>query len=135
MSAEADYLRGEADNVRQTLALVDDLVTRSSRSQYETIALGKLLQDVYSGIERILRTLLERREVRLPKGADWHKSLLLTAHQQQVITEDEFASLRKLLLFRHVQIHGYGFMLEEERLLEIARTAHEASRALLDRLA
>jgi uncharacterized protein YutE (UPF0331/DUF86 family) len=73
--------------------------------------------------------------VRLPKGADWHKSLLLTARQQQVITEDEFASLRKLLLFRHVQIHGYGFMLEEERLLEIARTAHEASRALLDRLA
>jgi hypothetical protein len=30
--------------------------------------------------------------------------------------------LAELLLFRHVQVHGYGFMLRDERLVEIARS-------------
>jgi hypothetical protein len=93
MSAEADYRRREADHVRQTLALVDDLLAKPNRSQYETIALGKLLQDVYSGIERVLRTLLDQRDARPPKGADWHKSLLLDHATDHFVLEASLAQM------------------------------------------
>ena len=135
MSAEADYLRAERDNVLQTLRLVDDLVGKQSRSQYETIALGKLLQDVYTGIERILRTQLHDRQVDLAKSENWHKELLMAARNQSVVTEEEFDAFRKLLLFRHVQVHGYGFMLEEQRLIEIGQSVAGICRAFLQRLA
>ena len=132
MSVEADYLRRERDNVLQTLDLVDDLVAKVTRSQYETIALGKLLQDVYSGIERILRTLVEAHDVRVDKDQGWHKTLLLAAKEHLIVSDDEFEAFRKLLLLRHVQVHGYGFMLDEERLLDIARATTGRCRAFLD---
>ena len=39
-----------------------------------------------------------------------------------------------LLLFRHVQVHGYGFTLEDERLVEIARSSIGVCREFLLRL-
>jgi len=47
MSAEADYLHAERENLLQTLHLITDLLKKPVRSPYETIALGKLLQDLY----------------------------------------------------------------------------------------
>ena len=109
MSAEADYLGAEREKLGETLRLIDDLLARPSRSQYETIALGKLLQDLYSGLERILRTLLEAKGVRIQKTERWHKDLLLAARKNSLVDPSEFDAFSKLLLFRHVQVHGYGF--------------------------
>ncbi|MBP7052199.1 MAG: hypothetical protein KBE65_14400 [Phycisphaerae bacterium] len=120
MSAEADYLRAEREGIRRTLNLVQDLLAKQTRSQFETIALGKLLQDVYSGLERILRALLEERGVRIEKGERWHKDLLLAARKESFLSPSEFEAFRKLLLFRHVEVHGYGFTLEDERLAALA---------------
>ncbi len=135
MSAEADYLRAERENLLQTLRLVDDLLAKPTRSQYETIALGKLLQDLYSGLERILRGLLEERGIRVQKSERWHKDLLLAARKDSLVDANEFDAFSKLLLFRHVQIHGYGFTLEDERLAEIARAVADVCRHFLSRLA
>ena len=132
MSAEAEYVRRERDSILQTLDLVDDLVGKAARSQYETIALGKLLQDVYTGTERILRTVVEGRGVSIEKGEGWHKALLLAAKKLDIINDDEFEAFRKLLLFRHVQVHGYGVMLEEKRLIEIAGETIVCCRSFLD---
>ncbi len=90
------------------------------RSQYETIALGKLLQDLYTGLERILRALLEDLHVHVEKTESWHKDLLLAARKHSLVRESEFEAFGKLLLFRHVQVHGYGFMLQDNRLVDIA---------------
>jgi len=120
MSAESDYIRAEKENIQRTMDMVDDLLSQQDLSTYETIALGKLLQDVYTGIERILRSKLEQQGVKVPKTESWHKEILLEAKQKPIITEDQFDAFRKLLLFRHLQIHGYGYMLDEQRLRELA---------------
>jgi hypothetical protein len=122
MSAEADYLHAERENLSQTLHLIDDLLKKEVRSQYETIALGKLLQDLYSGLERILRVLVEEAGLHISKTESWHKDLLLAAKKLSLVRESEFEAFGKLLLFRHVQVHGYGFMLRDERLVEIAHS-------------
>ena len=72
------------------------------------------------GIERILRYLLEKRFVNIPKSPAWHKELLLNAKNESLITPQQFDSLMNLLLFRHLQIHGYGHNLNETRLKELA---------------
>jgi uncharacterized protein YutE (UPF0331/DUF86 family) len=120
MSAESDYIRAEKENIQRTIDMVSDLLSQQDLSTYETIALGKLLQDVYTAIERILRSKLEQQGVKVPKTESWHKEILLEAKQKSIITEDQFDAFRKLLLFRHLQIHGYGYMLEEQRLRELA---------------
>jgi hypothetical protein len=120
MSAESDYIRAERDSILRTIAMIEDLLANEEMSSYETIALGKLLQDVYTGIERILRSRLEQRGIKVPKTESWHKEILARAHRESLLTEKQLEIFRKLLLFRHLQIHGYGYMLDEQRLRELA---------------
>ena len=120
MSAESDYIRAERDNILRTIDMIEELTAKEDLSTYETIALGKLLQDVYTGIERILRSKLEQQDLKIPKTESWHKEVLLTAKKKSIISQNQFEALRKLLVFRHMQIHGYGYMLDEHRLRELA---------------
>jgi hypothetical protein len=120
MSAEADYIKAERENILHTAAMIESLLSKNNLSKYEVIALGKLLQDVYSGIERILRSRLENKGVKVKKTESWHKDLLVAAKKDSVISGEHFEAFKKLLLFRHMQIHGYGYMLDKQRLLELA---------------
>lgn len=120
MSAESEYISSESGNILRSAEMIGDLLSKEDLSQYEVIALGKLLQDVYSGIERILRTILDSRGIRTRKTESWHKELLVTAKNESLISPTQFEAFRNLLLFRHMQIHGYGFMLDENRLRELA---------------
>jgi hypothetical protein len=97
------------------------LLKKPALSQYEVIALGKLLQDVYTGIERILRAMLEQKGIKIKKTENWHKELLLAGMEQSLLTEKQFEGFRGLLVFRHMEIHGYGFMLDEKRIIQLAR--------------
>jgi hypothetical protein len=123
MSAEAEYLRSEAKNVLATITLVEELVAKANLNQFEVIALGKLLQDVYTGIERILRCQLETIGIKTAKTESWHKELLLKAKGKSLLTDEQFQAVSRLLVFRHMEIHGYGFMLDEKRLRELAGPA------------
>jgi hypothetical protein len=43
MSAESDYIHAERDNILHTIYMIEDLIAKKELSEYETIALGKLL--------------------------------------------------------------------------------------------
>lgn len=120
MSAESDYISAESQNILRTTTLIRNLLEKKKLTDYEVIALGKLLQDVYTGIERILRGQLETRNIKIKKTESWHKQILLSARDQSLVSQEQFEAFRNLLLFRHLQIHGYGYMLEEEQLCELA---------------
>jgi hypothetical protein len=134
MSAEAEYLRSEAKNVLATIALVEDLVAKKKLNQFEVIALGKLLQDVYTGVERILRCRLETTGIKTAKTESWHKELLLKAKDKLLLTDEQFQAVSRLLVFRHMEIHGYGFMLDEKRLRELAEPAVQLCREFLKKI-
>lgn len=131
MSAEADYINAESRNILKTVELIEALLAKESLPVYETIALGKLLQDVYTGIERILRSMLQTAGVEVKKTETWHKDLLLAASQRSLVSQDQFKAFRDLLLFRHLQIHGYGCMLDESRLRELAQPVPQLCRHFL----
>jgi hypothetical protein len=120
MNAENNYISAEGQNITQTVELIEGLLKKSDLSRYEIIALGKLLQDVYTGIERILRAMLEQKGVRIKKTENWHKELLLAGKERLLLSKEQFEGFRGLLVFRHMEIHGYGFMLDEQRLRQLA---------------
>lgn len=132
MSAESDYIRAERDNILHTIDMIEDLTAQEELSTYETIALGKLLQDVYTGIERILRSRLEQQGTKSPKSESWHKEILINAQKKSLISQQQFEVFRKLLVFRHMQIHGYGYMLDEQRLRELAGPVPKVCRDFLN---
>jgi uncharacterized protein YutE (UPF0331/DUF86 family) len=100
--------------------LIDDLLGKTAVSQYEIIALGTLLQNVYQGLEGILRYLIQEAGISFQKSESWHKELLQKSLDQGFITKAQFNDFLELLLFRHMHVHGYGYMLDEKRLREIA---------------
>jgi hypothetical protein len=131
MSAETEYLRSEAKNVLATIGLIEALLGKKKLNQYEVIALGKLLQDVYTGVERILRCRLETMSIKIAKTESWHKEPLLKSKEQSLVTNEQFEAISKLLLFRHMEIHGYGLMSDEKRLRELAEPAVRFCREFL----
>ena len=135
MSAANDFISAESENILKTAEMIKELLEKRALTKYETIALGKLLQDVYSGIERILRTLLENKGVATKKTGSWHKELLLIAKKHSALSQAEFEAFRNLLLFRHMQIHGYGFMLDEKRLRQLAEPIPALCRDFLEKIA
>jgi uncharacterized protein YutE (UPF0331/DUF86 family) len=132
MSAEADYIKAERENILHTVAMIESLLSKHNLSEYEVIALGKLLQDIYSGIERILRSRLENKGIKVEKTESWHKDLLVTSREESVISEEYFEAFKKLLLFRHMQIHGYGYMLDKQMLLDLAGVVPSVCREFLE---
>jgi uncharacterized protein YutE (UPF0331/DUF86 family) len=134
MSAETDYISCESKNILRTVDMIEELIHKKALTKYEVIALGKLLQDIYTGLERILRTLLEKRAVKTKKTESWHKQLLLAAKKESLISEAQFEAFRNLLLFRHMEVHGYGFMLDEKRLGQLAEHIPDLCRSFLQNI-
>lgn len=113
--------------------MIDDLLAKKDFSQYEVIALGTLLQNVYTGIEGIMRYQLQNLGVMMKKDENWHKNLLIQYRKSDMISDSQFEGLLRLLLFRHMHVHGYGFMLDEKRLRELAIPVPELFRSLFEK--
>jgi len=82
--------------------------------------MGGFLQNIYNGIENILRQVLGIRGVEVPRSDTWHQELLRRSMSSGIISEGLAAELRDYLSFRHFFVHGYGFMLNEAKLQDLA---------------
>lgn len=134
MNVERDFILKEAEHIGKTLDLIDPLLAKSTLNQYESIALGTLLQNVYMGIESVLRCQLQEQGRTLSKAENWHKELLQAAFEYALVESSEYPVFRALLLYRHRHIHGYGHMLDEARLRDLAAPVPLACRSYLQRL-
>jgi uncharacterized protein YutE (UPF0331/DUF86 family) len=74
---------------------------------------------------------LEQQDFKIPKTESWYKEVLRVSQQKSIISQNQFEALRKLLVFRHMQIHGYGYILDEQRLRELAMPVPAVSRDFL----
>jgi len=120
MNADKEFLNREKEQIKKTLSMIEELLSRDQLSCFEVISLGTLLHNVYTGIEHILRFKLEKRGHKIEKKATWHKDLLLKARDEELLNDSQFEGFGKLLAFRHLYIHGYSHTLDEKRVIELA---------------
>ncbi len=90
--------------------------------QHEVRAIGSILHDFYSGIERIFRKIATEVDEGLPKGVSWHRDLLkrmsikINKIRPAVISNDLADDLDEYLRFRHIFRNVYGFALKWKKV-------------------
>ena len=88
---------------------------------------GTYLGDIYKVVENSLRMLTEEIEGRkLQKNDRWHQSLLEKSYEYGLIPEDHYKTIRGMLGFRHVYVHGYAVQLDEKNIRQRAPEAIDA---------
>lgn len=110
----------EKDNVEMTLNNLREAMMREEKSTIEMAAIGAFLQNIYNGIENILKQMIYLKSIQVPRSESWHKELLELSVSHGIISGKMSEQLYEYLTFRHFFIHSYGFMLEEKHLEGLA---------------
>lgn len=87
-------------------------------------AMGTYLMNFYNGIENILKRIIKKYYLFMPKGANWHKELLTLSSnppsgKNAVFNQNIIEKLHPYRNFRHRFVSGYGFQLKGEKMLEL----------------
>ena len=115
-----DFVKSELDLIEIPAARIVRLLELSSWDDDQTTASGTYVQNVYMGIERILQFILKERGEELPKSPTWHYSLLKLSSSCGLVPLETVPVLENLMKYRHRHVHGYGHMLDESKLRELA---------------
>lgn len=115
----------EKENIEAALNNLKEAIQRKEKSVVELAAIGTFLHNIYSGIENILKQVLKTKNIEISKTETWHKDLLNRSVSSGIISEKLSDELYEYLTFRHFFVHGYGFMIEEAPLFDLAGRIHE----------
>ena len=87
-------------------------------------AMGTYLMNFYNGVENILKRVSKEYYQTIPKGASWHKELLiLSCHppkgKSAIFSQSIVEKLNPYRNFRHRFVSGYGFQLRGDKMLDL----------------
>ena len=114
LQRELDTIDAVVREGQDLLAAVGD----RPADRFELRAAGSILNDFYTGIERMLTRVAREVDGGVPEGEEWHRNLLLQMNLEisrvrpAVLTPTTCQRLAEYLRFRHLFRHLYGFQLE-----------------------
>jgi len=119
----------QIENLERLNKEINELLARLKKAPdfIQIRACTSILQDFYSGIEKIFERITLMVDNNLPKGENWHIELLsrmakpLTKIRPAIVSEDLYEKLKEYLKLRHLARHIYGFKLQWERLKPFTR--------------
>ena len=110
------FIEENLQHLKSTVSELNDGIQEIKWNKRDLTAMGTYLANMYNGYENILRTLLKSAEINIPKGDQWHRDLLDKAKSEKLFPDEMLPTLKGMLGFRHLQIHGYAYMLEEDKI-------------------
>jgi uncharacterized protein YutE (UPF0331/DUF86 family) len=119
MAEVRERVEAEMENIERVIAELPGDDSLPNLSSLELAGVAALIQNLYNGIENILKQLVIARGQRLPDGSSWHRDLLNIATSNDVISESTAKELRRYLAFRHFFSHGYTFDLDKEHIIPL----------------
>ena len=111
-----DKIEAEFEQIEQLIKEFPSCSQLPRLSILELAGVSTLLHNFYNGIENILKQILKDRRLPLPTGDSWHKELLKTAVQEQIISLSLRDILGEYLAFRHFFIHAYALDLHPAKM-------------------
>ncbi len=115
-------VQAEKEYILDTFRALNEALQRKEKTVVELAAISTFLQNTYNGIENILKRLLKFKGISVPVSGSWHKDLLDLAVDNQIISLELSKRLDEYRAFRHFSIHGYGVLLDKEKLMPIAES-------------
>ena len=111
-----EKIQAEMENIATVLTEIERVNYIPHKELVVLVGMGAYLQNVYTGMENILKQLLLYNEIPIPNTPTWHKDLLNLAVEHNLITGETADKIGKYLFFRHFFTHSYGFLLDETKL-------------------
>ena len=111
----------ERQHIINTLDLLEkEILSLEIIRKSDCAAASTFLQNIYMGMENIIRMIIESKGIRIPKTGSYHKDIILKAVETGIISEQLYAAIYEHLQFRHRHMHGYGYMLNWEKVKPLA---------------
>lgn len=111
-----EKVQAEMENVTKVSNELEKVKNRPNKELVVLVGIGAYLQNIYTGMENILKQLLSHKNTSIPDTPTWHKDLLDLAVEHDFITKKTAGRIGKYLFFRHFFMHAYGFLIDEEKL-------------------
>jgi len=115
-SSIKEKIHAEMENITTVLTEIEKVKDIPQKELVILVGIGAYLQNVYTGMENILKQLLLYNKIPIPNTPTWHKDLLNLSIEHHLITEKTADKMGKYLFFRHFFAHSYGFLLDEAKL-------------------
>ncbi|MCJ7577802.1 MAG: hypothetical protein MUO91_05075 [candidate division Zixibacteria bacterium] len=111
-----EKVQAEMENITKVLIELERVKDRPNKELVVLVGIGAYLQNIYTGMESILKQLLLHKNLSIPDTPTWHKDLLDLAVEHHFITKKTADRIGKYLFFRHFFMHAYGFLIDEDKL-------------------
>jgi uncharacterized protein YutE (UPF0331/DUF86 family) len=115
-------VQAEKEYILDTFRALNEALQRKKKTVVELAAISTFLQNTYNGIENILKRVLKFKGMPMPVSESWHKDLLDLAVNNQIISLELSKRLDEYRAFRHFFVHGYGVLLDKEKLMPLAES-------------
>ena len=112
----------EREHISTTLHALEETMKRDEKTVIELAAIATFLQNTYNGMENILKRILKFKNISIPRSETYHKNLLDLSVEHHIISLELSKKLDEYRAFRHFFTHGYGIMLDKEKLLPLAES-------------
>ena len=116
MASVKDKILAEIENIEKVLIELENVKNKPTKELVVLVGIGAFLQNIYTGMENILKQMLLHQNISIPESATWHKDLLNLAFDNNLISKETVDIIGKYLVFRHFFTHAYGFLIDEEKL-------------------
>lgn len=120
-----EKIYAEDENIIKILREIEKLKNRPNKESVIVVGIGAYLQNIYTGMENILKQLLLYKQIQIPDTPIWHKNLLNLAIEHNFISKEIADKIGKYLFFRHFFMHSYGFLIDEKKLKPLMDNASE----------
>ena len=111
----------EKENILKTLNALKEAMDRETKTIVELAAIATFIHNIYNGMENLLKRTLKFKKITVPASESWHKDLLDLSVNNKTISFGLSKKLEEYLAFRHFFIHGYGIILNKEKLMPLAK--------------
>ena len=119
MVSVKEKVHAEMENITKVLIELEKVKDRSNKEPVVLVGIGAYLQNIYMGMENIVKQLLLHKNISIPETPTWHKDLLNLAVEHNLITKEISDKIGKYLFFRHFFTHAYGFLIDEAKLMPL----------------